>query len=95
MSMPIVPSSRPAPHFSLVSILAVIAAVISFATHSVVLGFLMAIVAIILGALGFVIALLPGVRGGVVSVISFIGGALGIIIALIRLIGHAAGGPTY
>ena len=90
MSTLTAPSSRPAPHFSLISILAVIAAVVSFATHSVVIGFLMAIVAIVLGVLGFVIALLPGVRGGIVSIISFVAGALGIILALIRLIGHAA-----
>ena len=88
-------SSRPAPHFSIPAILAVIAAFISFGTHSAALGFFMAIIAILLGVVGFLIAFLPGVRGGIVSFISIGAGLLGIIVAIARLIGHAGNGTGY
>ena len=74
--------------FSLVSILALVAAMWSLSTSSVPGGMILAIVAIVLGAIGFVIALLPGIRGGVVSIISMLCGAIGIMVALIRLIGR-------
>jgi len=74
--------------FSLVSILALVAAMWSFSTSSVPGGLVLAIIAIVLGAIGFVIALLPGIRGGVISFISMGAGAIGIVVALIRLIGR-------
>lgn len=75
------------PHFSIVSILAVIAAVVSLRSGAGV-GFMMAVIAIVLGVLGFGIALLPGVRGGLVSLVCIFAGALGIVVAIFRLLGH-------
>ena len=49
-------------------------------------GFLLAILAIILGGLGLVLALAPQTRGGVVSVISILAGAIGIIAAVFKLV---------
>lgn len=77
--------SRPAPAFSLVSILAILAGIGSFATGPM-LGMLLAIAAILLGAIGVVIALLPSVRGGIISVVSILLGVLGIIAAIFRFI---------
>ena len=77
------------PAFSIVSILAVIAAVLSFTTGPGV-SLLMAIGAIVLGALGMLIAILPGKRGGVVSILSMIAGLLGVFVAIIRIFVHLA-----
>jgi hypothetical protein len=79
--------ATPAAKFSLVSILAVVAAVLSF-KFGAALGLLLAIAAIVLGAIGAIIALLPGTRGGVLSVISIIAGLIGIIAAVFKLLGH-------
>ena len=49
-------------------------------------GFVLAIVAIILGGIGVMLALAPQTRGGVASVISILAGAIGIIGAVIRMI---------
>ena len=72
--------------FSLVSILSVVAAILSFKFNAAG-GFLMAVVAIVLGAIGFVIALLPGTRGGMLSIVSIIAGAIGVIAAIVKLLG--------
>jgi len=76
---------RAAPAFSLLSIFAVVAAVGSF-NVAAGWGLLLAIVAIVLGALGVVIALRPGVRGGILSLFSIVAGAIGILGALLRII---------
>ncbi len=77
--------SRPAQAFSLVSILAIIAAIGSFATGPF-LGMLLAIAAILLGVVGVVLALMPRVRGGMISVVSILLGVIGIIAAVFRVI---------
>ena len=76
----------PRPSFSIPSILAAIAAFISFKAGAF-FGLLLAIGAIVLGLLGVVLALSPRVRGGMVSVIAIAAGAIGIIAALFKLIG--------
>jgi hypothetical protein len=76
--------SRPA--FSIPSILAIIAAVVSFRAGAT-LGLLCAITAIVLGLVGFLLALAPGTRGGIVSIISIVCGLIGIIAAVFKLIG--------
>ncbi len=76
--------------FSLISILAVICAVMSF-NYGAGGGFLLAVLAIVFGAIGFIIALLPGTRGGIISIISIIAGAIGIIAAIFKLLGNVLG----
>jgi hypothetical protein len=71
--------------FSIPSILAIVAAVLSFPAGAG-WGLLLAIAAIALGVVGFVMALSPSVRGGIVSVLSMLAGGLGIFIALLKLI---------
>ena len=79
------PTRRARPAFSIPSILAMIAAVISFAVNPA-LGFILAILAIILGGVGVFLALAPQTRGGIVSVISILAGAIGIVAAVVRMI---------
>ena len=75
---------RSAPQFSLVSILAVVAAVASFFVGSG-LGVLLAVAAIVLGAIGAIMALMPQTRGGFMSVIAVLAGVIGIVAAILRL----------
>jgi hypothetical protein len=77
------PAPRPA--FSIPSILAIIAAAISFKAGAV-FGLIMAIVAILLGVLGMLLALSPRTRGGIVSVIGMLGGLFGIVAAAFKLL---------
>lgn len=84
------PSSVPAQRtaaatFSVVSILAIVAAVGSFFVGAGI-ALLLAIAAIALGVLGAVMALLPGVRGGIISTLSVGLGVIGIIVAFFRII---------
>jgi len=76
------------PHFSIMSILSIIAALASF-HYGAGLGFMLAIIAILLGAVGFIASILPGTRGGILSLVAIFAGAIGIIAAIIKLIGHA------
>ena len=84
------PTLQPAarPHYSIPSILAIVAAIGSFVTGAG-FGMLLAIAAIVLGAIGFLLAIMPSVRGGVVSILSIALGAIGIIAAIIKLVAHA------
>ena len=71
------------PHFSIPSLLAIVAAIASFfvsAGH----GLFLAIVAIICGIIGLMLSFSPSIRGGIISTLSLILGAIGIIVALIR-----------
>lgn len=77
---------REKPSFSIPSILAVVAAFISFKAGAT-LGVIFAIIAILLGAVGMLISLLPGKRGGIVSIVSIVAGLIGIIAAVFKLIG--------
>jgi hypothetical protein len=71
------------PHFSIPSIIAVVAAIASFFV-SPGSGIILAIVAIIFGVFGFLLSLAPSVRGGVVSMLSLILAAIGIVAAVIK-----------
>ncbi len=74
------------PSFTIPSIIAVIAALISFKAGAT-LGVLFAVVAILLGLVGLFLSLLPGKRGGIVSVVSIVAGLIGIIAAIFKLMG--------
>jgi hypothetical protein len=78
-------SSRSGPTFSIVSILSIVAAFLSFRFDAAG-GLLMAVLAIVLGAIGAVIAMLPGKRGGIMSMVAIVAGAIGIIAAFIKLL---------
>ncbi len=80
---------EPAARFSVVSILAIICAIIGLASGAG-WGLVLAIIAIILGVIGVIMSLLPGVRGGMTSFLSVILGAIGIILAIIKFIIAAA-----
>jgi hypothetical protein len=73
------------PAFSLPSILAVVAAIVSFKAGAF-LGTLLAIAAIVLGLLGALLAISPRVRGGMISILSIIAGVIGIIAAVFKLV---------
>ena len=80
------PTTRPETRrFSIASIVAVIAAILSF-TNGAVLGALLAVVAILAGLLGIGRALSPRKRGGFASTIAIIMGAFGILAALVKAI---------
>lgn len=72
------------PSFSLPSILAIIAAVVSLFMGAT-FGFLLAVAAIVLGIIGVMLAFSPNVRGGVTSFVSIIAGVIGIIAAVFKL----------
>lgn len=74
------------PSFTIPSILAVVAAFLSFKA-GFLFGVILAVLAIVLGLIGGAIALLPGKRGGMVSVVSIGAGLIGIIAAIFKLLG--------
>lgn len=74
------------PTFSIPSILAILAAVGSFMVSSGTMTLLLAIAALVLGAIGVVIAILPGKRGGIISFVSIGMGAIAVLIAIVRFI---------
>lgn len=69
--------------FSIVSILAVVAAIASF-FQGATFGLLLAVAAIFLGILGLVLSLSVRKRGGLVSILSVGAGVIGIIAAIIK-----------
>jgi hypothetical protein len=71
--------------FSIPSIIAVIAAILSFMTGAL-WGFILAIVAIICGIIGVILSLSPQVRGGFASIFGLGAGVLGMVAAFIRAI---------
>ena len=71
--------------FSAASIVAIVAAVVSFFITAG-WGIVLAVVAMISGAVGFLMAIAPGVRGGIASVLSVMAGAAAIVVALIKLV---------
>lgn len=71
--------------FSIPSILAIVAAIVSLMVTAG-WGLFLALAAVVLGVIGFALAMSPRVRGGVVSVLSMIAGGAGVVIALLRLI---------
>ena len=73
-----------APHKSLVSLLAIAAAIASFFVHSGILGLVLAIIAIVLGVIGFLISFAPRVSGGFLSMLAMLLGVIGAICGIIR-----------
>jgi len=72
-------------HFSLPSLIAIVAAIASYFSSAGV-GFLLAVIAIGFGVLGVILSMAPSVRGGFISILSLIAGAIGIFVALIKVI---------
>jgi hypothetical protein len=72
-------------HFSVPSIIALIAAIASFAVGAF-WGFILALVAIFFGVIGMILALSPRIRGGIVSVFSIVVALAGIVVAAIKAI---------
>lgn len=69
--------------FSIPSIIALIAALLSFVTGPG-LGLVLAIAAIVFGLVGVVLSLSPRVRGGITSTVGIVAGVIGIIVALVK-----------
>lgn len=69
--------------FSIPSIIAIVAAVLSFTTGAF-WGLILALVALICGAIGVMLSLSPNIRGGIMSTLSLIAGAIGLVAALIK-----------
>ncbi len=74
--------TRPA-KFSIPSIIAIVAALLSFTTGAF-WGFMLAVVAIVAAIIGMVMAASPSVRGGLMSTVSLIAGGIALIAALIK-----------
>jgi hypothetical protein len=72
-------------HFSIPSIIAIVAALLSFGTGAF-WGFILAVVAIVFGLIGLMLSFSPSVRGGVISIISLLAAAIGIVLAVIKAI---------
>ena len=73
-----------APHKSLVSLLAIAAAIASFFVHAGSLGLLLAVVAIVLGVIGFLISFSPRESGGGLSLLAMLLGVIGAVSGIIR-----------
>jgi len=71
------------PHFSIPSVIAIVAAIASFFV-SPSAGFLLAMVAIGFGVLGLLLSFAPSIRGGVVSMLSMILACIGLVVAIIK-----------
>ena len=69
--------------FSTPSIIAIIAAVASFGVGAF-WGFVLAMVAVVFGAIGVLVAFSSRVRGGIVSTLAVLAGVLGLIAALFK-----------
>lgn len=69
--------------FSIPSIIAIVAAIASFMVGAF-WGFLLAMVALLFGAIGFFLAFSSRVRGGMVSMLAVAAGVLGVIAALVK-----------
>ena len=69
--------------FSIPSIIAIVAAILSFTTGAF-FGFILAVVAIVFGLIGVAMAMSPSVRGGMMSTLSLVAGGIGLIAAVIK-----------
>jgi hypothetical protein len=69
--------------FSIPSIIAIVAALGSFAVGAF-WGFLLALVAVVFGAVGVVLSFSPQVRGGIVSTLAVFAGMLGLLAAVVK-----------
>lgn len=75
----------PKASFSIASIVAIIAAILSF-KFGAILGLIMAALALIFGTIGIILALMPNTRGGGLSILAVILSFLGVIAAIIKAI---------
>ncbi|QTN30893.1 hypothetical protein HZ994_00640 [Akkermansiaceae bacterium] len=71
--------------FSIASIVAIIAAILSF-KFGAILGLIFAAVAFVCGALGIILALGPNTRGGGLSILAVILSFVGVIAAIIKAV---------
>jgi hypothetical protein len=71
--------------FSVVSILAIIAAILSF-NAGAILGLFLAALAFVFGAIGIILALKPDTRGGGLSILAVILSFVGVIAAIVKAI---------
>lgn len=71
--------------FSIASIVAIIAAILSF-KFGAILGLIMAALALIFGTIGIILALMPNTRGGALSILAVVLSFLGVIAAMIKAI---------
>ncbi len=71
--------------FSITSIVAIIAAILSFKVGAIA-GLLLAAVAFIFGVLGVILALSPQTRGGGLSILAVVLSFIGVIAAVIKAI---------
>ena len=78
-------SEPKAAKFSIPSIIALVAAVLSFMTGAIA-GLILAVIAICFGLLGVLLSFSSRRRGGVVSTFSLLAGFVGIIAAVIKAI---------
>ena len=69
--------------FSIPSIIAIVAAIGSFAVGAF-WGLVLAVIAVIFGAIGAVLAFSSRIRGGFVSTLGIVGGLLGLIAAVVK-----------
>jgi hypothetical protein len=82
------PETRPTDtkaKFSIPSIIALVAAVLSFTTGAIA-GLVLAVIAIFFGLLGVMLSFSSRKRGGIVSTLSLLAGFLGIIAAVIKAV---------
>ncbi|HTD87581.1 MAG TPA: hypothetical protein VK850_13465 [Candidatus Binatia bacterium] len=77
--------TSPKAKFTIPSIIALVAAVLSFTTGAVA-GLILAIIAICFGLLGVLLSFSSRKRGGIVSTLSLLAGFVGIIAAVIKAI---------
>src|SRR5687768_8227056 len=79
------PETAGAAKFTIPSIIALVAAVLSFMTGAIG-GLILALVAIVFGLIGVLLSFSSKRRGGLVSTLSLLAGFLGIIAAVIKAI---------
>ena len=78
-------SEPKAAKFSIPSIIALVAAVLSFVTGAVA-GLILACIAILFGIIGVLLSFSSRTRGGVVSTLSLLAGFVGIVAAIIKAV---------
>lgn len=71
--------------FTIPSIVAVVAAILSF-TVGAFFGMILAGVAVVMGVIGIVMAISPAKRGGIFSMMGVVGGLIGVVAAVIKAI---------
>ena len=71
--------------FSIPSIIALVAAVLSFMTGAM-FGLILAVIAIVFGLIGVMLSFSSRTRGGIVSTLSLLAGFIGIIAAVIKAV---------